>query len=142
MNECVVRAGTSAHSAISGIWLTGRQTTRLGARDFALQRLAQNHTMSDSESAASSSRSPSPAPKQSKSKAKDAHGKNEGTDPTWEFQPPPGRFLLEDSFDAGEFDWDNVNNNEDLELVVIRVPNGVRPTLPVSDEACIDGMQG
>lgn len=86
--------------------------------------------MSDSESAASSSRSPSPAPKQSKSKtkSKDAHGKNEGTDPKWEFQPPPGRFLLEDSFDAAEFDWDNVKNNEDLELVVIRVPNGVRST--------------
>ncbi|KAJ3550758.1 hypothetical protein NMY22_g253 [Coprinellus aureogranulatus] len=85
--------------------------------------------MSDSESAASSSRSPSPALKKSKSKtkSKDANGKNEGTDPTWEFQPPPGRFLLEDSFDVGEFDWDNVKSNEDLELVVIRVPKGFKP---------------
>lgn len=94
--------------------------------------------MSDSESAASSSRSPSPALKQSKSKSKskDTHGKNEGTDPKWEFQPPPGRFLLEDSSDAGEFDWDNVNNNEDLELVVIRVPNGVCSVLLASGYVC------
>ncbi|KAJ3505670.1 hypothetical protein NMY22_g17502 [Coprinellus aureogranulatus] len=85
--------------------------------------------MSDSESAASSSRSPSPALKKSKSKtkSKDANGKNEGTDPAWEFQPPPGRFLLEDSFDVGEFDWENVKNNEDLELVAIRVPKGFKP---------------
>ncbi|KAF6758224.1 hypothetical protein DFP72DRAFT_888419 [Ephemerocybe angulata] len=87
--------------------------------------------MSDSESSASSSSSRSPSPVATKIKPKGSknaksNGKNEGTDPSWEFKPPPGRVLLEDTFDAGDFDWDNVKNNEDLELVVIRVPDGVK----------------
>jgi len=94
--------------------------------------------MSDSESSvASSSRSPSPVQEKSKSKAshikpgKASSGKNEGD---WEFKPPPGRVALEGNYDAGEFDWDAVNDNEDLDVWLIRVPDGVRCCFLKSDQ--------
>jgi hypothetical protein len=41
--------------------------------------------------------------------------------------PPPlaGSTLLEEDVDAGEFDWDKINDDEDLELCLIRVPDSV-----------------
>ena len=62
---------------------------------------------------------------QSRSKAS-LHGRNEGTDPTWNYAPPAGAVLIDDDVDAGEFDWDTINNNDDLELWLIRVPESVR----------------
>ena len=65
--------------------------------------------------------------KSSKNKGKNnSQGKNEGIDPNWAFTPPPGSTLLEEQdADAGEFDWDKINDDEDLELCLIRVPDSV-----------------
>ena len=56
----------------------------------------------------------------------DGKGKNEGPDPNWEYKPPIGVTLLEDTTDAGEFDWDALANDNDTELWLIRVPESVR----------------
>ncbi|KAF5386640.1 hypothetical protein D9615_002039 [Tricholomella constricta] len=95
--------------------------------------------MSSSES---SSSSPEPAEvskssKKSKDKGKktsvsiDAgkgtQGKNEGVDPNWDYKPPADVSLLQNTADAGEFDWDAVANNDDLELWLVRVPESVKP---------------
>ncbi|KAJ2911454.1 hypothetical protein MD484_g8958, partial [Candolleomyces efflorescens] len=92
--------------------------------------------MSDSESSSSSSsssRSPSPVSKPkkqskaTKGKSGDKHGKNEGTDPNWDFKPPPGRVELDvGEYDGGELDWDALNNDEDLEVWVIRAPDAIK----------------
>ena len=54
------------------------------------------------------------------------HGKNEGTDTDWAYKPPKGAVLASYAGDAGEFDWDALKNNEDVELWIVRVPDGVR----------------
>ena len=57
-----------------------------------------------------------------------AQGKNEGADLNWAFAPPPGFTILEEeeeAADAGEFDWDKINDDEDLELCLIRLPDSV-----------------
>ncbi|KAJ7221573.1 hypothetical protein GGX14DRAFT_430211 [Mycena pura] len=96
---------------------------------------------SSSASSASSSKSASPEPevpfaKANKSKAaqkakRDApaeKGRNDGTDPHWAYQPPHNAVRLEESADVGEFDWDALNGNDaDLELWLIRIPDGVKP---------------
>ena len=106
---------------------------------MAKQPRAFIYAMPSSSSESSSSRSsatppPSiPAPKHKKSsknkgknnsQAKD-QGKNEGIDLNWAFAPPAGYNLLEEDNDAGEFDWDKINDDEDLELCLIRVPDSV-----------------
>ena len=87
--------------------------------------------MSSAES--SSSATPLPAPKKRKS-TKDTggtksltqdHGKNEGVDLNWAYAPPPDFVPLEEDTDAGEFDWDKINDDEDLELCLIRIPDSV-----------------
>ncbi|KAL5528878.1 hypothetical protein ACEPAG_4852 [Sanghuangporus baumii] len=41
---------------------------------------------------------------------------------------PPGYVRLTDIWDAEEFDWDSLKeDNDDLELVVLRVPEGIKP---------------
>jgi hypothetical protein len=95
-------------------------------------------------SASSSSHEPSPAPvkpkksskEKSKKKAKKAatvvltqHGKNEGENPNWAFQPPPGAVLADHEVDSGEFDWNAVKDDEDVELWLLRVPEDVRSYL-------------
>ena len=54
-----------------------------------------------------------------------AHGNNEGTDPNHDYQPPQGAVPVDLKVDPGEFDWDAVKDDDDLELWVIRVPQGV-----------------
>lgn len=54
------------------------------------------------------------------------HGKNEGTDTDWAYKPPEGAVLAKTDVDAEEFDWDALRNNEDVELWIVRVPEGVR----------------
>ena len=54
-----------------------------------------------------------------------AHGKNEGTDPNHDYQPPQGAVPVDLDVDTGEFDWDALKDDDDLELWVIRVPQGV-----------------
>lgn len=64
--------------------------------------------------------------KQSESKATVVeHGKNEGTNPDWDYVPPEGTILLDHDVDSGEYDWDAVKNDDDIELWLIRVPDGV-----------------
>jgi hypothetical protein len=88
-----------------------------------------------------SSTSPSPSPepvqpikqkKKSKDKSKKnpkvtitEHGKDERTNPDWDYVPPEGTILLDHDVDSGEFDWDAVKNDEDVELWLIRLPEGV-----------------
>ncbi|KAJ7184533.1 hypothetical protein C8R46DRAFT_1172676 [Mycena filopes] len=95
--------------------------------------------MSSASSSGSGSGSSSPEPdiplaKHSKSKAAEkaksytkAHGRNEGTDPHWAYVPPADSTRLEESADLGEFDWDALNGNDDLELWLVRIPEGVKP---------------
>ena len=65
--------------------------------------------------------------KKEKGKTKStAEARNEGTDPNWDYAPPPGAILVNDNVDAGEFDWDTIHNDDDLELWLIRVPESVR----------------
>jgi hypothetical protein len=53
------------------------------------------------------------------------HGKNEGNDPHWAYKPPPGAVLVDHEVDVGEFEWDNVEDDDDVELWLIRIPDGV-----------------
>jgi hypothetical protein len=94
--------------------------------------------MSTSNSEASSSRAssasleddiivpPTVSKKAGKAKANQPGPRNEGTDHSWAFKPPPGSVLVDDLGDAGDFDWDSLNANDDLELCLIRVPDAVR----------------
>ncbi|KZT36200.1 hypothetical protein SISSUDRAFT_87909 [Sistotremastrum suecicum HHB10207 ss-3] len=48
-------------------------------------------------------------------------------DPTWAYQPPEGAQLFDHGqADSGEFDWDAVNDDANLELVLIRVPPNIQ----------------
>ncbi|KAI5118318.1 hypothetical protein M0805_006602 [Coniferiporia weirii] len=40
---------------------------------------------------------------------------------------PAGSVLLENVMDSGEFDYDALEGNDDLELCVVRVPDGIKP---------------
>ncbi|KAJ3869866.1 hypothetical protein EV359DRAFT_24552, partial [Lentinula novae-zelandiae] len=48
-------------------------------------------------------------------------------DPTWAYQPPEGMTLVENTEIHDEWDWDTFKKDPELELWVIRVPNGVKP---------------
>lgn len=91
---------------------------------------------SPAPSSSSSRSSTPPKVKKLKSKQEKQKGKtestaaasqprNEGTDPTWNYAPPPDAVLVNDNVDAGEFDWDTIHDNDDLELWLIRVPESV-----------------
>lgn len=89
-----------------------------------------------SSSSSSASHSPSPPPKnkkkvkgadKKKSPSKAGHGTNEGTDPDWAYAPPAGTVPLQNLVNSEEFEWDNINEEDDCELWLIRVPDGVRP---------------
>ncbi|KAJ7144984.1 hypothetical protein C8R43DRAFT_1013712 [Mycena crocata] len=94
---------------------------------------------SSSASSSSSAGSPSPEPesrpeKKGKSKAAEKaksavqdKGRNEGEDPYWAYEPPKKYVRLEESADVGEFDWDALKNDNDLELWLVRIPEGVKP---------------
>jgi len=92
--------------------------------------------MSESESESGSHSSPSTEPEvipisQSKPKGSSTkqsphkNGKNEGTDPDWAYKPPPGAVLVDHEVDFGEFEWGDIEGDEDSELWLIRVPDGV-----------------
>ncbi|KAI0657208.1 hypothetical protein C8Q70DRAFT_1056094 [Cubamyces menziesii] len=72
-------------------------------------------------------------PKQEKTKeAQDAsvvdkHGKNEGDNPNWDYKPPDGFKAMNMKVDEGPFDWDAIKDNDDLELWIVRVPDGLKP---------------
>ena len=81
-----------------------------------------------------SSRSSSPAEplaagKGKKSSSKKNVPRNEGVDPSWPFVVPAGYTLSEANPDEEvdeNFDWDNLRNNPNLELWLMRVPHNVR----------------
>jgi hypothetical protein len=91
---------------------------------------------SASSSTSSPPQSPRPATKKlSKSKdsrkkerigAPSGEGVNEGEDPFWTYKPPEGAILLDHSFDNGEFDWETIEKDPDVELWLVRVPEEVR----------------
>lgn len=54
------------------------------------------------------------------------HDKNEGTNPDWAYKPPEGAKLLDAPEDTDDFDWDALEDDEDIELWIMRVPEGVR----------------
>ena len=56
----------------------------------------------------------------------DTHGKNEGDHPNWDYKPPDGYKAMNMKVDEGPFDWDSIKDNDDLELWIVRVPDGVR----------------
>nr|GAT56479.1 predicted protein [Mycena chlorophos] len=70
---------------------------------------------------------PSKAARQAKASTTDAGNRNEGTDPHWAYKPPSGAVLLDSSAELGEFDWDALNADEDNELWLIRLPDGLKP---------------
>ncbi|KAJ3553067.1 hypothetical protein NM688_g3821 [Phlebia brevispora] len=55
------------------------------------------------------------------------HGKNEGTDTDWAYKPPEGAVLATYEGQDEDFDWDALRNNQDVELWIVRVPEGVKP---------------
>jgi hypothetical protein len=55
----------------------------------------------------------------------EGHGRNEGIDPDWDYRPPDGMVALDTSQIDEEFDWDSLKNDENKELWIVRVPDGV-----------------
>jgi hypothetical protein len=53
---------------------------------------------------------------------------NEGLDLNWAYQPPPDVKAITANEDNGEFDWDAVKEDDDVEVWVIRLPDNVRYT--------------
>ncbi|KAG6817050.1 hypothetical protein H0H87_000462 [Tephrocybe sp. NHM501043] len=90
-------------------------------------------TSSDSSSSSSERETTPPLKKaQEKGKKKVAagpsgSGKDEGPDPNWAYKPPAGVTLLQDATDAGEFDWNTVAEDDNIELCLIRVPESIKP---------------
>ena len=58
------------------------------------------------------------------------HGKNEGINTEWAYQPPPGATLINHIVDAGQFDYDDLKGQEEhLEMWIVRIPDTVRDQL-------------
>lgn len=93
------------------------------------------------------STSSKPAKSSSKSKAKSkatvtetsddvpVEARNEGVEPTWEYKPPAKFASVHDAkgleFEFGDFDWDSVKKDEEVEVWLVRVPESVSlPNFP------------
>ncbi|KAI0713642.1 hypothetical protein C8Q76DRAFT_675844 [Earliella scabrosa] len=57
----------------------------------------------------------------------DQHGRNKGDAPDWDYKPPDGFALMKHKVDESDFDWDAIHNDDNLELWVVRVPEGLKP---------------
>ncbi|KAI0696550.1 hypothetical protein C8T65DRAFT_832752 [Cerioporus squamosus] len=55
------------------------------------------------------------------------HGRNEGDDHDLAYKPPEGFVLMKHKNEEGDFDWDAINGDDNLELWVVRVPDGLKP---------------
>ncbi|KAI0093816.1 hypothetical protein BDY19DRAFT_989352 [Irpex rosettiformis] len=55
------------------------------------------------------------------------HGKDEGANLDWTFQVPEGATLADTNKEGDEFDWDALGDDDELELWIMRVPQGVTP---------------
>jgi hypothetical protein len=95
--------------------------------------MSSDQSSSSPEPEISSSKAPNSSKNKSKEKDKPAqpavvhtpHGKNEGTNPDWAYKPPTGSKLVDGELDE-DFDWGSLKDSEDLELWIVRVPEGVR----------------
>ncbi|KAG8217118.1 hypothetical protein J3R82DRAFT_5152 [Butyriboletus roseoflavus] len=54
------------------------------------------------------------------------HGRNEGDDPHWAYEPPGGAVLLDHTVDVREFEWDAIKDDEDTEIWLIRAPDSIK----------------
>ncbi|KAI0823906.1 hypothetical protein BC628DRAFT_1420638 [Trametes gibbosa] len=59
--------------------------------------------------------------------AVDPHGKDKGQNPNWDYKPPEGYKAMNLKVDKGPFDWDSIKDDDNLELWVVRVPDGLKP---------------
>ena len=71
----------------------------------------------------------------------DKHGRNEGEDASLAYKPPEGYVLMKHSAEETEFDWDAINNNDNLELWVVRVPDGVSPVPPTFLRVALNALR-
>ncbi|KAI0355091.1 hypothetical protein OH77DRAFT_1590047 [Trametes cingulata] len=55
------------------------------------------------------------------------HGKNEGQNPNWDYKPPEGYKAMNLKVEDGTFDWDSIKDDDNLELWVVRIPDGLKP---------------
>ncbi|PIL26681.1 hypothetical protein GSI_11257 [Ganoderma sinense ZZ0214-1] len=55
------------------------------------------------------------------------HGRNEGEDASLAYKPPEGYVLMKHTAEETAFDWDAINNDDNLELWVVRIPDGLKP---------------
>ncbi|KAL0577660.1 hypothetical protein V5O48_004308 [Marasmius crinis-equi] len=82
-------------------------------------------------SSGESSRSPSPVISKSKGKGKGKATKEKSTDKPqdadWAYTPPSNFKAVKDVHDAEEWDWEAFKEDKELELWLIRVPEGVKP---------------
>ncbi|KAI0737980.1 hypothetical protein C8Q80DRAFT_1125075 [Daedaleopsis nitida] len=65
--------------------------------------------------------------KQSKTQVDDVGSRNEGDNPNWDYKPPEGFVSMKHKVDERDFDWEAINDDDNLELWVIRVPDGLKP---------------
>lgn len=114
------------------VWIQGRsQTTAFGHSSTTNFRFHALDSMSSTSSSPEPVQRIKTKKKDSKKKTKSStavvpeHGKDEGTNPDWDYVPPEGTILLDHNVDSAEFDWDTVKNDEDVELWLVRVPEGV-----------------
>ncbi|KZT18821.1 hypothetical protein NEOLEDRAFT_1079250 [Neolentinus lepideus HHB14362 ss-1] len=56
----------------------------------------------------------------------DPKPRNESESPHWAYKPPEGSVEIEYNVEQEDFDWDAVKNDENLELWVIRAPDGLK----------------
>lgn len=69
------------------------------------------------------------------------HGKNEGTNTDWAYAPPEGSVAVDGEIDE-DFDWESLKDNEDLELWIVRVPEGVRASRRTCFARCLTPFPG
>ncbi|TFK45536.1 hypothetical protein OE88DRAFT_1740222 [Heliocybe sulcata] len=60
------------------------------------------------------------------SEVSNTEARNEGESPHWAYKPPEGTVEVDYNVEQGDFDWDSVKNDENLELWVVRVPDGLK----------------
>ncbi|GJJ11858.1 hypothetical protein Clacol_006096 [Clathrus columnatus] len=62
-----------------------------------------------------------------KSKKSDSTAiRNEGQAPHWNYEPPPGMVQFDTSKVDEEFDWDTVKDDDDKEIWLVRIPEGLK----------------
>jgi hypothetical protein len=86
-------------------------------------------------SSASSSSSPPPEVPKSRKKAKGKslveHSDGERNIPLRAYEPPEDYMPIDHDIDAGDFDLDTLNQDDDIELWLVRAPEEVRYFLDI-----------